>query len=427
MSLKCIGGASDRGIYFLPRTRDRTSPHRVPTTLDDILNTEDPFVTKQRQSIDLFSTDVITDLKGGKEAIFRHYCVENKSLRTALDCKAPFKQFCKERASEFWDRGGMWRDWIGRTKNTRATYVGSDYLGRNNETQEMLKEMIDKSNSANQSVTFFFYRLISGFLEKNEVDNQSFRTMCSAKKMSLQQPCLKYASSLAIDYGRRCAILDNADSSVEVIEEFAEVLDNTSSTSVDWFSIVIQLLCTSSCKGNDKSNGIASIEMLSKISKIPSSVFVWPSLANIRCKNADENTPLLIVAHLVTYILEEENPEILAVIKINGLSLNAILSTWISQCFLNFLEWTDILQYIYVSLFLRMDYQVYFLVILFENLSQPIKEYAWRFMMSEVLLQNPLYTTFDIVSSYPRMQFFQEKYGSFVMEEMAKIANEYGL
>ena len=73
--------------------------------------------------------------------------------------------------------------------------------------------------------------------------------------------------------------------------------------------------------------------------------------------------------------------------------------TWISQCFLNFLDWTDILQYIYI-LVLRMDYQVYFVVVLFENLVQSIKEHTWRFMLSEILLQNPLYTTFDIVSSY---------------------------
>ena len=92
--------------------------------------------------------------------------------------------------------------------------------------------------------------------------------------------------------------------------------------------------------------------------------------------------------------------------------------------FSEFLDWTDILQYIYISLFLRMDYQVYFVVVLFENLSQSIKGHAWRFMMSEILLQNPLYTTFDIVSSYPRMQCLQEKYGDFVMEEMSKIVNE---
>ena len=72
-----------------------------------------------------------------------------------------------------------------------------------------------------------------------------------------------------------------------------------------------------------------------------------------------------------------------------------------------------------------MDYQVYFVVVLFENLVQSIKEHTWRFMLSEILLQNPLYTTFDIVSSYPRMTFLQEKYGDFVMEEMSKVANEY--
>ena len=248
VSLKHIGGASDRGMYFLPRTRYRTSPHRVPPKLDDILdlNIEDQFVTERSQLIDIISNGIIVDPKRDKRAVFAHYFVDNESLREILDCKAPFKQFCKERAFEFWSRGGMWRNWIDRTKNGRATYVGSDYLGSNNEKRQVIKEMIDTSNAANQSLTHFFFRLITSFFEKNEEDNKSFRNICNAKKMSLERPCLAYASSLAVDYGKRCAILDKNDASSKLIKAFADVLDNTSSISIDWFSIVIQLLCTSS-------------------------------------------------------------------------------------------------------------------------------------------------------------------------------------
>ena len=130
-----------------------------------------------------------------------------------------------------------------------------------------------------------------GFFEKNEEDNQSFRNICNAKKMSLERPCLAYASSLAVDYGKRCTILDKNDASSKLEKTFADVLDNTSSVSIDWFSIVIQLLCTSCCKRDDKTDAITSIEMLAKISKIPSSVFVWPSLANLRCKATNEISP----------------------------------------------------------------------------------------------------------------------------------------
>ena len=68
VSLKHIGGASDRGMYFLPRTRHRTSPHRVPPKLDDIfdLNIEDPADTKRSQPIDIFSNGIVIDLKGIK-------------------------------------------------------------------------------------------------------------------------------------------------------------------------------------------------------------------------------------------------------------------------------------------------------------------------------------------------------------------------
>ena len=68
VSLKHIGGASDRGMYFLPRTRYRTSPHRVPPKLDDILdlNIEDPFVTERSQPIDIISNGIIVDPKRDK-------------------------------------------------------------------------------------------------------------------------------------------------------------------------------------------------------------------------------------------------------------------------------------------------------------------------------------------------------------------------
>ena len=183
--MKHIGGACDRGMYFLPRTRHRTSPHRVPPKLDDIfdLNIEDPADAKRSQPIDIFSNGVVIDLKGDKRKIFAHCCVANDSLREVLDCKAHLNNFVRSEHPNFGVVAVAKRDWIGRTKTGCATYVGSDYLGSNGKRQ-VLKQMINTSNAANQSLTHFFYRLMIGFFEKNEEDNQSFRNICNAKKMS---------------------------------------------------------------------------------------------------------------------------------------------------------------------------------------------------------------------------------------------------
>ena len=165
--------------------------------------------------------------------------------------------------------------------------------------------------------------------------------------------------------------------------------------------------------------------MLKNISKIPHSVFLWPSYSRLFTSTEEETTSICFISHLVIYILEKENIEVVSAVRVNGLSLHAILSTWISQCFVNYLDWADILHYINLSLFVGMDYQVYFIVTLLDYLKESIITQTWRFIMTEVLIQNPLYTSFDVLSAYPKMQRLEEKYGAFIMKEMTKMLKRY--
>ena len=445
-TLTRIGGPSDRGLYFLPITRDLTTPYRVPIRLENNfaiysgMQNGDTDTEKNHRvdntlaaNLIIAMSEIVKEDTSTSINFFLKRIFNNRSMKEALQKKMPLKLFCEKHAKEFRKYGGMWRDWINDSKEGTENSVGHEYFVENSAKRRELELLIQNSNAANRCITSLYQVGMSKLLEKSGNDNVNTLWISITAERSqtkiLQSLHLKHAARLSLHYGMRCGLIpetDELDAIGDMTDDVYMFLRQTSSAqSVDWFSVVIYLVCSPSLDIIENVRQKDSITMLKNISKIPHSVFLWPSYSRLFTSTEEETTSICFISHLVIYILEKENIEVVSAVRVNGLSLHAILSTWISQCFVNYLDWADILHYINLSLFVGMDYQVYFIVTLLDYLKESIITQTWRFIMTEVLIQNPLYTSFDVLSAYPKMQRLEKKYGAFIMKEMTKMLKRY--
>lgn len=74
--------------------------------------------------------------------------------------------------------------------------------------------------------------------------------------------------------------------------------------------------------------------------------------------------------HYIEHILKLELPLVFSAFRMSGLSPSQTCSTWIKQCFWNYLNWPEISAYMTMCLVYGIDYQVYFCVALLNYLNE---------------------------------------------------------
>uniref|UniRef100_A0A3P9PVV4 Protein broad-minded n=1 Tax=Poecilia reticulata TaxID=8081 RepID=A0A3P9PVV4_POERE len=79
-------------------------------------------------------------------------------------------------------------------------------------------------------------------------------------------------------------------------------------------------------------------------------------------------------AHYVEMLLKAEVPLVHSAFRMSGFTPSQVCLHWLTQCFWNYLDWTEICQYICTCVVMGPDYQVYLCVAVFKHLEPEILE-----------------------------------------------------
>ena len=94
--------------------------------------------------------------------------------------------------------------------------------------------------------------------------------------------------------------------------------------------------------------------------------------------------------HYLELIVKTELPNTHAALHISGIALGTICSSWVRQCFLNFLDFEEICYYLLIVLILGVDYQLYFVASILKHLEMDIMKATQENNLMGFLLESPI-------------------------------------
>lgn len=112
----------------------------------------------------------------------------------------------------------------------------------------------------------------------------------------------------------------------------------------DWFVASAYLLCSGNVEKTQ--------HFLSLVSGLPTAQLLWINLA--------EEFSLVQIGHVLEEIIAEELPIAFQALQSVGLSWWQMCHTWISQCWWNVFDWTQICYWFTISILHQPDYPLYF-------------------------------------------------------------------
>lgn len=222
------------------------------------------------------------------------------------------------------------------------------------------------------------------------------------------------ADSLIINYGK----IFNKDIEIKSIEKLRDLISSHSIFSkqntikeYDWFSLII-LLITEDVN--------QTLDFLLTLSKIPYYKFIWKRLSNLNSNNP--NSSILIISELVELILMNEWEEDFNFLQLQGLSCLSFVTNFVSQFFLNYLDFSEITCIILLILWRGVDWIVYVCTSCIHHLcniskqncdfSQRIDDYQqWKYMFGDL-------DGFSFDLNFDKMIRFENKYRTICLSRM---------
>ncbi|XP_058470167.1 protein broad-minded [Solea solea] len=111
------------------------------------------------------------------------------------------------------------------------------------------------------------------------------------------------------------------------------------------------------------------------------------------------------------------------------LSLSSLLTSmclhWLTQCFWNYLDWTEICHYVSTCVVMGADYQVYMCVAIFKHLQREILQRTQSQELQVFLKEEPI-QGFRVGSYLEFMEGLETKYRDLVLTDMKTIRNPVG-
>ncbi|NWU18582.1 BROMI protein, partial [Cephalopterus ornatus] len=81
-------------------------------------------------------------------------------------------------------------------------------------------------------------------------------------------------------------------------------------------------------------------------------------------------------AHHIEMLLKAELPLVCSAFHMSGFTPSQICLQWITQCFWNYMDWSEICHYIAICILLGPDYQIYMCISVFRHLQQDILKHT---------------------------------------------------
>ncbi|KAG7508076.1 hypothetical protein JOB18_002477 [Solea senegalensis] len=174
-----------------------------------------------------------------------------------------------------------------------------------------------------------------------------------------------------------------------------------------------------------------SLRLLLSLSALLTSAFVWPAgtHASVRVPAAAESgiSPVYwCTAHYVEMLLKDEVPLVQSAFRMSGFTPSQMCLHWLTQCFWNYLDWTEICHYVSTCVVMGADYQVYMCVAIFKHLQREILQRTQSQELQVFLKEEPI-QGFRVGSYLEFMEGLETKYRDLVLTDMKTIRNPVGL
>ncbi|KAI1240982.1 hypothetical protein IHE44_0009438 [Lamprotornis superbus] len=189
----------------------------------------------------------------------------------------------------------------------------------------------------------------------------------------------------------------------------------------DWFASSIFLIMS-----GDREK---TLTFLQQFSRLLVSAFLWLSRLHLSV-----HLPVTTVeygihpvyfcsAHHVEMLLKAELPLVCSAFHMSGFTPSQICLQWITQCFWNYMDWSEICHYIAICIFLGPDYQIYMCISVFRHLQQDILKHT-EAQDLQVFLKEEALHGFRVSDYLDYMESLEEIYRPMLLKDMRTIRAE---
>uniref|UniRef100_A0A8C4GKS5 Protein broad-minded n=1 Tax=Dicentrarchus labrax TaxID=13489 RepID=A0A8C4GKS5_DICLA len=171
-----------------------------------------------------------------------------------------------------------------------------------------------------------------------------------------------------------------------------------------------------------------SLSLLLNLSSLLISAFIWPARihasVHVPVEVAESGiTPVYwCTAHYVEMLLKAEVPLVHSAFRMSGFTPSQMCLHWLTQCFWNFLDWTEICHYISTCVVMGPDYQVYMCVAIFKHLQPDILQRTQSQELQVFLKEEPI-QGFKVSNYLEFMEELERSYRDVVLADMKTIRN----
>nr|CAH8860589.1 unnamed protein product [Trichobilharzia regenti] len=175
----------------------------------------------------------------------------------------------------------------------------------------------------------------------------------------------------------------------------------------DWFVATIFLICNTNCE--------KAWNFLSSFSKLPHSLYLWPN----RCKHTKfRDIFYLKSCQYFEHLLAIECSNIFSIFVMSEISPIQIYLRWTNQCYWNYFDWFNILNYLSICLLNPIQFQIYVNISIIKHLGpallqatneQPTSQEQQQEQLLIFLQEEPI-RGFDYTKYLSYMHELDEKY-----------------
>ncbi|KAM8832406.1 protein broad-minded isoform 2-T2 [Spinachia spinachia] len=290
-------------------------------------------------------------------------------------------------------------------------------------TGKVLADLLEKvvAHLSNSSTECFFPP--AQYTEEKSVTSV---VLSSVEQLGINT-CLRYGSDLKL-------LTDNAVNDSTLLMKHIKIFLSTQKVKTaselitqqegypgyDWLASTVFLIMAGDMN--------RSLGLLLNLSSLLTSAFIWPARieasVHFPVEVAGSGIPPLYwcTAHYVEMLLKAEVPLVHSVFRMSGFTPSQMCLHWLTQCFWNYLDWTEICHYISTCVVMGPDYQVYMCVSIFKHLQPDILQLTQSQELQVFLKEDPI-RGFEVGDYLPFMEELERSYRHIVLTDMKTISN----
>ncbi|XP_032398929.1 protein broad-minded isoform X1 [Etheostoma spectabile] len=171
-----------------------------------------------------------------------------------------------------------------------------------------------------------------------------------------------------------------------------------------------------------------SLSLLLNLSSLLTSAFIWPARihasVHVPVEVAESGIPPVYwcTAHYVEMLLKAEVPLVHSAFRMSGFTPSQMCLHWLTQCFWNYLDWTEICHYVSTCVVMGPDYQVYMCVAIFKHLQPDILQRTQSQELQVFLKEEPI-RGFKVSDYLELMEGLERSHRHVVLSDMTTVRN----